>query len=425
MNTIKKENEKRKNFSEHLLIAILIAIGVALAGAVFVLAAFKDLYAEYVALFVFGSLFFGSIIFYFFYIFFRSIQKLTWLFGGIAVFGFMIVIANCDLDIYLRNLFNNTSLPKEYNEYQDLKDQTVLQFKNKEMRSLFDGCDDPLKQYMTVRNNLIVEASDCMLVNSERILGKIYYKFDSLGNIIAKYKPSESEEVIFEGYLINVDENYYRTWALDGDTLKRKIETYNENFSLDTIKQTDFVKNISKKANFLFSTDCYKTTNTSLKKFRKIIFWEKNKWNAFYDDRKIHQIIESKGTVSNHFFANDPAEANILRTHYIENIQYEYFQKTKLGRYDSGGEFWDGFLYTNIVIGNDTLKIKKAFFINNNGTNENIKINGKAVRDSLFKILKNVPYYYYSNPKIQYQLFTDEPYKLYIIKNSVKTNTMI
>lgn len=411
-------NEKK--ISEHLLFAIFIAIGVALSGAVFVLAAFKDLYAEYVALFVFGSLFLGSIIFYFLYIYFRSIQKLTWFFGGIAVFGSIIVIANCNLDIYFINLFNNTTLPPKYVEYQNLESQAVLQFKNKEMRSLFGGCDDPLKQYMTVKNNLIVEASDCMLPNSERILGKIYYKFDSLGNIIARYKPSENEEIFFEGYLINVDENYSRSWPLDGDTLKRKIEIHNENFNLDTIKQSDFVRKISEKVDFLFSTDCYKRTNTSLKKFRKVIFWKNNKWNAFYDDRKTHQILESKGTVANRLVINDSADRKILGTHYIENIQYKYFQKTKLERNNYGGKYWDGFLYSNIVIGNDTLKIKKAFFIDNNGSKENIKIDRKAVRDSLFKILKNVPYFYYSNPKIQYQLFTDDPYKLYIIKNSVK-----
>jgi hypothetical protein len=412
--------KNEKSFLEHLLIAILIAIGVAFSGAVFVLAAFKDLYAEYVALFVFGSLFLGSIIFYFLYVYFRSIQKLPWLFGGIAVFGSVLILPNCDVDIFFINLFNSNRLPKLYNEYQDINiDQPKLQFKNKEMTLLLD-CDNDLEQYMTTQNNLIVGATDCKLLNEERIIGKIYYKFDSLGNIISKYKSSESEEIFFEGYLINVDENYYKTWALDGDTLRRNIETYNENFNLDTIKQTDFVENNLKKANFLFSTDCYKTTNTSPKKFRKVIFWKNNKWNAFYDDRKSYQTLESKGTVSNHLYANNSTDRNVSGTHYIENIQYKYFQKTKLGRYSSGGKYWDGFLYANIVIGNDTLKIKKDFIINSDGNKENIEINRKSVRDSLFKVLKNVSYYYYSNPKNQYQLFTDEPYKLYIIKNSVK-----
>jgi len=327
--------KNEKSFLEHLLIAILIAIGIALSGAVFVLAAFKDLYAEYAALFVFGSLFFGSIIFYFLYIYIRFIQKLTWLFGGIVVFGSVLAIANSDIDIYLINQFNNSRLPKEYNQYQDIR-QSVLRFKNKEMRSLFDGCDDPLKQYMTVKNNLIVEASDCILANSERILGKIYYKFDSLGNIIAKYKPSESEEIFFEGYLINVDENYYRSWPLDGDTLKRKIEICNENFNLDTIKQSDFVKKKSEKADFLFSTDCYIKINKSYKKFRKVIFWENNRWNAFYDGRKTYQILESKGTVGSRLLTNDSTGRNVGEN-YIENIQYKYFQKTRLRRYVYGG----------------------------------------------------------------------------------------
>lgn len=410
--------KKEKTFSEHLLKAIVVAIGVALFGAVFVVAAFKDLYAGYVALFVFGSLFFGTIFFYFIYIFFRSIQKLKWFFCSITVLGSIIIIATCNLDIYFKNLFNNTSLPPEYNEYQDLESKAVLRFKNKKMRLLLD-CDKDLEQYMTIQNNLIVGASDCKLLNEGRISGKIYYKFDSLGNITAKYKPSESDEIFFEGYLINVDENYYRTWALDGDTLKRKIKTYNENFNLDTIKQSDFVRKIYEKADFIFSNDCYISTNTSLKKFQKVIFWDNNKWNAFYDDRKTHQVFKSKGVVANRLVISDSTVKNVLGTHYIEDIQYKYFQKSKLRRYNSGREFWEGFLYTNIVIGNDTLKIKKFFFIDSDGSKKNIKINGKAVRDSLFKVLKNVPYYYYSNPNNKYQLFTDEPFKLYVIKNSV------
>ncbi|MCD0474171.1 hypothetical protein LPB87_07155 [Flavobacterium sp. EDS] len=189
--------KKEKTFSEHLLKAIVVAIGVALFGAVFVVAAFKDLYAGYVALFVFGSLFFGTIFFYFIYIFFRSIQKLKWFFGSITVLGSIIIIATCNLDIYFKNLFNNTSLPPEYNEYQDLESKAVLQFKNKKMRLLLD-CDKDLEQYMTIQNNLIVGASDCKLLNEGRISGKIYYKFDSLGNITAKYKPSESDEIFLK-----------------------------------------------------------------------------------------------------------------------------------------------------------------------------------------------------------------------------------
>jgi hypothetical protein len=403
MDTIKKENEKRKKFSEHLLIAIFIAIGVALPGAVFVLAAFKDLYAEYVALFVFGSLFLGSVIFYFFYIYFRSIQKLKWLFGGIAVFGCVLVLVNSDIDIYLINQFNSSHLPEKYNQYQDLS-QPKLEFKKKDMELLFDGCTN-LKQYLTPQNNLIVGPVSCK-TNIAEGEQKKYYKFNSLGNVVTKYNTSSIDEILFEGYLINVNEKYYRSWAFDNDTLKRKIETYNENFSLDTIRQNAFVVDIWKNATFLFSNQC-NTEGATIKSFKKITFLKNNRWSIFYYDAKTYQNIVNKGIAWNDLFRHYSKETYEWLPNYNKNIQYQYFQKIKLYRFDYGIKRWDGYLYTNVIVGKDTLKIKEALTIDN----------GKAGGDLSEESQKWSNYLYYSNAKLQYQLFTNQIGKLYIIKS--------
>lgn len=393
-----------KSFLEHLLIAILIAIGIALSGAVFVLAALKDLYAEYAALFVFGSLFFGSIIFYFLYIYFRSIQKLTWLFGGIVVFCSVLAIANSDIDIYLINQFNNSRLPKEYNQYQDIK-QSKLQFKNKEMELLIEDCTN-LKQYLTPQNNLIVGPVSCKIKDTIEGNKKTYYKFDSKGDFITKYNPSSNEEILFEGYLINVNEKYYKSWAFDGDTLKRKIETHNENFSLDTIKQNAFIVDIWKNATFLFSNHCTIRGGTT-KIFQKITFLKDDKWKTFYYDAKTYRSIVNRGIAGNDLFRHYSAEKYEWVPNYNKNIQYQYFQKIKLERLDYGTKRWDGYLYTKVIVGKDTLKIKEALSTDN----------GKVVGDLSGESQKWSNYLYYSNAKLQYQLFTNHLGKLYIIKN--------
>lgn len=88
------EIKDEKTFLEHLLIAVLIAFCLSIFCAAISFSLIKGMYAELFNLFLTIGVFFGSIIFYFLYVFFRSIQKLPWLFGGIVVFVTVIAIAN-------------------------------------------------------------------------------------------------------------------------------------------------------------------------------------------------------------------------------------------------------------------------------------------------------------------------------------------
>lgn len=406
----------RKNqISKHLGKSVLIAFSLASVYAIIAPVLIKGMYAELFHFSVAVGLFLGSIIFYFIFIFFRSIQKLPWLFGGIAVYISIVVIANTDVDIYFRNLFNNSHLPQQYSKYQDLK-QPVLQFKNKEMKLVIDGSTD-LEHYLTTKNHLVVVEVKHERTGTEAIQQKEYSKFDSLGNFMAKYKSTNSSEILFEGYLINVDKNYYRTWPLDGDTSKIKIETQNADFSFDANKQADFIANFEERATFLFSKQCW-TADQPSKKFIKTIFRENDKWIAFYNDTKANRTIKSRGTVYNDLFRYYSTEDYKLVTCDNENIQYQYFQEIKLKRSDSGTENWDGYLYTNVIVNKDTLKIKEALKLGVEWEINQSKIKEKVVGGLSKKSQGEYSrYFFYSKPKLQYQLFTNHLGKLYIIKN--------
>ncbi|WP_316751106.1 hypothetical protein [Pedobacter gandavensis] len=361
------------------------------------------MYAELFHFFVAIGLFIGSFIFYFIFVYFKSIQKLRWLFGSLAVYGAVIAIGNSDLDVFFVNLVSSSRLPKEYNEYQDLK-QPVVPFENKEMKLVIDGNTD-LEHYLTTKNQLIVAEVKDVKPGTEAIRQKEYSKFDSLGNFMAKYKPANPYEILFEGYLINVDENYYRTWPLDGDTSKRKIETQNADFSFDANKQADFIASFEGKATFLFSKQCWTTGRTS-KKYTKTVFRENDKWKAFYNDTKVGRTVESLGNVRNDLFRYYSREDYKLVPNDIESIQYQYFQRIKLKRSDSGSENWDGYLFTNVIDGRDTLKIKEALIMGKDWEIKQAQLKGEFSR-----------YFFYSNPNLRYQLFTNDPAKLYFIKN--------
>lgn len=406
---------KKKQILKHLGKSIVIAFSLTAVYAIIAPVLITGMYAELFHFFVAVSLFIGSIIFYFIFIFFRSRQKLRWLFSGIAVFGAVIAIANSDLDIFLLNVINSSRLPKQYSEYQDLK-QPVLQFKNKEMKLVIDGSTD-LEHYLTTKIHLIVVEVKHERTGTEPIPQKEYSKFDSLGNFMAKYRPANPNEILFEGYLINADENYYRTWPLDGDTSKIKIETQNADFSFDANKQAHFIANFEERATFLFSKQCW-TADQPSKKFIKTIFRENDKWIAFYNDTKANRTIKSRGTVYNDLFRYYSTEDYKLVPCDNENIRYQYFQKIKLKRSDSGTENWDGYLYTNVIVDKDTLKIKEALKLGKEWEINQSKIKEKVVEDPSRKSHGEYSrYFFYSNPKLQYQLITNHLGKLYIIKN--------
>ncbi|MBW3517905.1 hypothetical protein [Flavobacterium sp. NKUCC04_CG] len=406
---------EKKQFSRHLLKSVLIAFCLTAVYLMIAPALIKGMYAELFHFFVAIGLFCISIVFYFVYTFFKSIHKLRWLFGGLALFAAVIAVANANLDIMLLNGINNSKLPEKYLAYQDLN-QPLLAFKNKEMLLLIDGNTD-LQHYLTKKNQLIVVQDTYEPRAAESVKYKEYSKFDSLGNFITKYKTAITDEILFEGYLINRDKNYYRTWPLDGDTTKIKFEVYNIDFSFSENKQADFLAKIEQSATMFFSKECWITDSPS-KLFLKTIFMENDKWMAFYSDRTIQRTIQSRGKVYNDLFRYYSREDYKLVPYYNKNIQYQYFQKISLNRSNSGSENWDGILFANIIVNKDTLKIKETMTLGREWEARHSKYWGKnqegyaANREGTFS-----PYFFYSNPKIPYQLFSNHLGRLYIIKS--------
>lgn len=406
---------EKNQFSKHFLKSILIAFCLTAVYVLIAPALIKGMYAELFHFFVAIGLFIASVVFYFIFIFFKSRQKLKVLFGVLALFGAVISLANSDIDIMLLKAINSPKIPEKYLEYQDL-DQGVLPFKNKEMKLVIDGTTD-LEHYLTKKNHLIVVQDIYERVGGESIKYKEYSKFDSLGNLVAAYKTPISDEILFEGYLIHRDKNYYRTWPLDGDTTKIKFELYNVDFSFNESKQTDFLAKIEQSSTMFFSKECWITESPS-RLFLKTIFMENNKWMAFYSDRAIQRTIQSRGKVYNDLFRYYSREDYKLVPYYNKNIHYQYFQKISLKRSDSGLENWEGFLYSQVIVDKDTLKIKEAKTLGRDWEAKHSKNWGKVPEgyaaniDGIYS-----PYFFYSNPKIQYQLFSNRLGNLYMIIN--------
>jgi len=409
-----------------IIIHLLLALGTAFCFTIFGIIFLECLYFSPsldTTYYVVSMSFVLGFFYYFIYLFLKNIQKLPWLFGSTLFFILIVIVMNANIDIYVSNLFQGKSIvPREYSEYQYLQNRNSLLFKNKKIAPVFSVCRRPLQQYITTKNNLIVQATKCELTNSEEEIGLIFYKFDYQGNIMDTYEPLGSrnsepstDEVFFEDNLFNFEKNYYKIWPLDGDTLEISIKTFNDKLDFDEKKQNDFIKHIQDKAKITFTKDFIIPMEWYYIKFRKVFFLENNKWNVFYDNRA--------ETLQSFNYADMTSTEKIKILHNSpENIQKKYIQKVALSRYRQGyGEekHWEIFLYTDIIIGNDTLKIKESAIFDYDGNNKNIVLNAKIDKDSVSNPYNSFSdFTFYSNPKVDYQLFSNKPYyNFYLIKN--------
>jgi hypothetical protein len=210
-----------KNNLKHILRALLIAIGLTVIFTLCIPFLPKGNYAELFYFFVSISLFIASFVFYFIFIFFKSIQKLKWLWGGVVVLIFTSTFSLLNFDIYFRNLFNFSKLPQEYNTYQEISKTQPMLFGSHQMTLLFEDSHDPIAHFISSKNNLIVITSqipkdrDVEEVKEDQFGGGqqlfqdfISYKFDKNGDIIDKYiykRTSENyNEELFDDYIVNI-----------------------------------------------------------------------------------------------------------------------------------------------------------------------------------------------------------------------------
>lgn len=394
---------------EHLFLAVIIALVLTVIYAFIAPLFIKGNYDELVIFLGGIGLFFSYIIFYFLFTYFKSINKLKWLFIGIVAFAFLPILSTDYVDLFSINLFNRDKLPEQYKSYQDIG-QSNLQFKNKTIKLLFDG-DRELKYYLTNKNNLIVSILKYKNNGEEQLITIPYSKLDLQGNVIDSFlAPFDSHYTFFEGYHINEFEDHFITWALNGDTAKRKIKTQNENLSLNTEQENEFIKNIEEKATFIFNKQNYFDDKQSVKR-DKIFYFTNNEWFAFYCVADFDRNVITKG-ISN---------ATLL-VPYVSS-PYQYFQKIKMERnynYNGGGhkDQWNGFLYSDIITGKDTLKIKEGLKMDDDWKTQQQKIKNEVVGDFDRENQNGfLPYMVYSNPNLNYQLFTNNLGKLYIIKD--------
>ena len=152
------------------------------------------------------------------------------------------------------------------------------------------------------------------------------------------------------------------------------------------------------------------------------------KWHIFCenisDDDNLNLQTVSRGRTVNDLFGHwDKNEWVANRS--PANIQSVYYQKIKrirnrqdvnTGKYEQGDR-WQGCLFSQLVVENDTLKFKDHLYLDEEWHWSQIEINDKNIGALTFEDTEQFHSYgYYSNASLNFQLFTNRRNRLYLIK---------
>lgn len=378
-----------------------------------------------------------SWVFFYFFILLKDGSSLKYYLLACLLLACVFIYTNgiFNVDIMFENFFNSSKLPRGYEKYVDINNKKN-KFGKHEIK-LFIASDNPLDQFLTQNQELIIHSKTTINnANKEYPVIHNFYKLDKNGNQIAQYSfqqtSYEDNEVLFEGYLINVFQNYFRDWPLHGDTTKKTIEIVNEDFSWTKDQQRQKLAEIEKNAKFLLSKTVYdsEADNKHKETYFKITYFLNDQWYTFYedftDDNYLIYEVKPKGRIVNDLFGQ--WDQNWMRREENappRNIASVYYQKIQRlrDRYDvktgnsDRGDVWRGYLFSKLIVDNDTLKFKDNLYLDEDTHRSKIEIDHKNIGTLSFESTEDfIVYSFYSNPALNYQLFTNHLNKIYLIK---------
>lgn len=250
-----------------------------------------------------------------------------------------------------RNFIRQPKLPAQYSPYKSLDRTQSSRYKVEKLviPSKFDvKFDAPV----FIGNHIVLNAT---AFNSNESFDK-YYKLDTKGNLIDSLDYSNKEhEILFKnGFLLHKD--YYRSWAIDGDTARHKYIEVNANLKLDSTQMISQFFNLNSQAtashfieyNWLWEHDDPKRKL----KIDKVLLLINNKWIAYYGANLYTYRIQSDD--ENKIAVNLDGTQTIGKPD--NNFEVVYFYKTSRLLTDKNEWFGDGFI--NLKMTDDTVKFK-------------------------------------------------------------------
>jgi hypothetical protein len=324
-----------------------------------------------------------------------------------------------DLEVWWVNFSEKERLPIVYKNYKPLdrihnfgKHTIQLAF---EIKGINNGAtlDQNVEHYLNNNNELIIQTAKRL--SSDSFLFH-FYKLDKAAKVIDSVsflrsyliKDSTGEEALFNGYLINKELKYYKTWPMDGNRSKVFFTPINKNLTWSDERINHYYDSIKQNYLYLDELDEWEAVNSEENKMRirKIFLLDKTWYILYGNNLKSGDInhvmsIGSENNLFKAYHAEDMASLPIEHANFsLDYVHEENYVKEEGINYGSYNYYWEGVLYFHLVVGNDTLKFKS---------------NQKWLEDEPVDKFK-LDYGFYQNNQLNYSLFTNDGKKLYIIK---------
>ncbi|HCN50832.1 MAG TPA: hypothetical protein DIT10_17380 [Chryseobacterium sp.] len=359
--------------------------------------------------------------------------------GGILLFVFILFYNFGGLDVYLLNKMNTSTLPGKYKRYHDINTSELIVFGHHEIKLLGESFE-PIQSFISSEGDVIVVTSEIPKdrnqkeVEEDATMGGTrfyqdfhFYKLDRDGNVkdhyVYKRTRGNWNELLFGEFIVNYEKKYYKTWIKDGDTIRKPMVVQNEDLKWSREEQLNLYHKITEDA-----TDYFRESKSGPEE--QITYYMNGKWyqlrtNTRLSDRSYHSG-RNPGYRNNLFGEAFWGDRQPDPNRY-PNIMPVYFQRKELdestssasgGSISTTSKSWDGDLYCQVLIKGDTLNFKKAMSFNENFTTEKFyNAKGEEIRKLKTELEQQYsPYFYFSDKNLNFQLFTTDSKKLYIIK---------
>ena len=362
-----------------------------------------------------------------------------------AIYIILVIVAAAALYLLLVKAKKNGArdgLPEAYAGYQSIDSVHTVQSGTAMLDLLFESQEN-IQSFLTGDNNVIIYT-----VHGKT--GNTFYKIAPGGDVIDSLKIDRraADLAFVQGFIIDKEKNEFYKWAFNGNKAPIGLPAENAGLDWDTGRQENKLARIKGLPGVVYVD--YRTKSPSSQKdaggeiqatqaaitFAVLTYLSGDECFRFYTTLDVGKQFPWSYTQqliwNNLFKLVDERSAHDGKIIPSTAVRYRYFQRLKKEevRFSGGGgnapgfteELYTGYLFSDIVFQKDTIRIKQLMYLNEERPGSSIEIDGKRV--GTFYANKAQPvetidgYMYYTNPKLQYSLFTNSDKKIYQVRRT-------
>jgi hypothetical protein len=342
---------------------------------------------------------------------------ILYLLGCLVVAILAIVYSLSDFSV--RNILPKGSLPEKYQAYREIDEGITSKHYQ---ASLLFSSDNEMRLgdfpsiFNAANNTVIVARQDEIKSGENTELHKTYLKLDANGELIDSLTYNKDWPMDWGGFLITP--KGYCSWILDGNKGTHPYTEENGTLSQDSVSVDKRFKELYQASQYVYYYSHWDMDDDRLKSLEvdKALFFLNGKWIALYgkhlSDLDVQGYkIKGKSQVSD--MVNHADNTNLDKCNPF--IYMDYFQKDiyRKGHGPSMGsptgnsspDRWEGSGYFDLILKKDTLHFKQEITKDDDWHSANMSPYSPPVY-----------MYYFTNDAINFGLFANDNFRLYVIK---------